>query len=446
MINSRRLVFALFSVSLVAAALAAPAVVAVRGTFAYGKALQIDGVGFGQKYPAKPYIWADFENGLAPSSLGVRTSWDQVENMEWSTGGINGSHSAHSMYVDNKLKDAVSWTLRADFDAWSRENQRFYIYKKHRMNFAITDRSQNWKVFRMWPTGAHGYPNVYGASNNGRVYVEGAASGYWATPIDGLRTNSTDWVNQEIIGKASSGLNVADGSLVFRNNGVTIGQGSGIMYRTSTYPSYMTCLYPVHDVSANTSLWSPAWSTNNSVWVDDVYVDNTWARVMVGDQPTFSTCHKLEIQIPQTWTDTSITVMANQGLMPSGSVGYLYVFDRDGNVNSAGYPITVNGYYGPVAASNNNGKVADASGQPIFNPAKGERVDIFDLTTPAAFSYTVFDRLGRRIRSVQGDQYAGAVRWDGLNDDGNAVASGLYLIEREIDHQAQSTKKVIVLK
>jgi hypothetical protein len=123
------------------------------------------------KAPAKPYLWADFDASLSPSHHGIQSGWSQIENIEWSADGVSGTGCAKGATVDPSLGGSVAWSLRTDYDSWTRDGQRFYIYKKQRQNFSITDKSQNWKIWRMWPAGGRGYPNVYAAANNGRVYV-----------------------------------------------------------------------------------------------------------------------------------------------------------------------------------------------------------------------------------------------------------------------------------
>ena len=89
-----------------------------------------------------------------------------------------------------------------------------------------------------------------------------------------------------------------------------------------------------------------------SMWVDDVYVDNTRARVEIGNASVWSNCTIRNIQIPTIWeTETGhIKVDLNRGSFTSGSTAYLYVINRDGDVNNQGYPIT-------IGSSDNSGEI-----------------------------------------------------------------------------------------
>jgi len=261
--------------------------------------------------------------------------------MEWSPEGYNGTKGA-------KSSDGQGyWKMRLDYDSWTAEGQKFYIYRRKKMNFVISSDSQNWKTWRMWPTD-NGYPNIYAAVNNGRVYVEnfGPESGYWGAFND----QTTDWVTEEFIGRASSAINVKDGLLTIRYDGRQMASGS-LMTRSDSQPAYMHGNYVVHGQQANKELWSPPWNSNNRMWVDDVYVDTTWARVFLANGPTYSGATKITMQIPTAWSDGTISVQANTTDFPSGSTAYLYVIDKDGNVNQNGFPVTV-GASGTTTSTN----------------------------------------------------------------------------------------------
>ena len=76
-----------------------------------------------------------------------------------------------------------------------------------------------------------------------------------------------------------------------------------------------------------------------------------------------------------------------------------------------------------------------------FNPAV---VLPLDLATGAAeVSLTVYDVLGRRVRQVwQGPLGAGSHRftWDGHDEEGKAVAAGVYVYQVEVDGQIEAKK------
>jgi hypothetical protein len=82
--------------------------------------------------------------------------------------------------------------------------------------------------------------------------------------------------------------------------------------------------------------------TSGSTWVDDVYISHgSRARVELCDSSTWSGRRKCIIQPPVSWSDSSISIVLNQGDFSSGSTAYLYVVDSSGDVVGTGYPITL---------------------------------------------------------------------------------------------------------
>ena len=73
---------------------------------------------------------------------------------------------------------------------------------------------------------------------------------------------------------------------------------------------------------------------------DEVYIDTTQARVEIGNASSWSACTHREIQIPSSWSSSSISVTVNQGSFSDGGGAYLYVVDSNGNVNDSGRAIT----------------------------------------------------------------------------------------------------------
>ncbi len=77
-----------------------------------------------------------------------------------------------------------------------------------------------------------------------------------------------------------------------------------------------------------------------TLYFDDIYIDNSWARVEIGDSSIYENCSHREIQIPTSWSVESVSVNINTGSFSSGDTVYLFVVDSNG-IPSAGYPISV---------------------------------------------------------------------------------------------------------
>lgn len=88
---------------------------------------------------------------------------------------------------------------------------------------------------------------------------------------------------------------------------------------------------------------------SDTVYIDSLYIDNSFARVEVCDTDTWSTRTHCEIQPATEWLDGSITVNYNPGSFTTGQNVYVYVYDSNGVVNSDGYKFSTGG---PAAPKN----------------------------------------------------------------------------------------------
>jgi len=57
------------------------------------------------------------------------------------------------------------------------------------------------------------------------------------------------------------------------------------------------------------------------VYVDDVYIDTSWARVELGNASTYAASTHREIQVARTWADGSVSVNFNPGTFAAGLDG-----------------------------------------------------------------------------------------------------------------------------
>ncbi len=339
-----------------APALAAPSVtsLATPSGLTHGAISTITGTGFGTKSPAKPYLWADFNSGsLLPSSLGLHTTWEQNENMVY-----NASEGAGGTGVAKSTGKSGTWTLRADASgfSWNDLSSKMYLFRKTKRNFSLQSPVINWKAWRVWADDV----NVYVGTGNGGCAPE-YISGYGVTEtwpylyngagingvtLDDVQGPVNAWNTDEIIYQTNSNLTDFDGRFWYNVNGREVGKFpvnvGWTTYHWKLRDSLATSQnmirnFPVHGVQANAA---DLFNANNyAYWADDVYLDTTWARVMIGNAPTWGASTQKEIQIPTAWSDTSISIVLNRGTFSNLGTGYLYVVDANGNVNSNGYPL-----------------------------------------------------------------------------------------------------------
>ena len=343
--------------------------VTTSGGLVNGATLTITGSNFGAKTPAAPYLWADFgEGNINPSPLGQDHSWSNIQNMVYSpTGGPDNGPYAQGVPESGS---GVYWTLMLSPPynsatgtwgfTWNDLGAKYYVFRKMKKNFA-TANTINWKDFRMSVHGG-GLDWAWGAWNGSMVVenlptgVNGESVAYAATYPNGAtvgtQTNPSivegpinQWFSDEIVYQVNSCYTCSDGQVQWIVNGSLVGQEPINMgwinwtlhLRDSATNEDITDM-SIQGVADNDA----SFPTTNTFGLDDIYVDNTWARVMIGNAPTWAASTVHDIEIPTAWSDSSITVSLHNDSFPNFNGAYLYVFDSNGNVNANGYPLCAN--------------------------------------------------------------------------------------------------------
>jgi|GEM_PF-1521369 len=74
-------------------------------------------------------------------------------------------------------------------------------------------------------------------------------------------------------------------------------------------------------------------------WLDDIYFDNSFQRVVLGNAPAYDQVTHYELQRPTSWKDDRIEFVAFKGGLKSLDQSYIYVFDENGLVNQQGIQV-----------------------------------------------------------------------------------------------------------
>lgn len=77
---------------------------------------------------------------------------------------------------------------------------------------------------------------------------------------------------------------------------------------------------------------------STAIYYDDIYIDNEFSRVEIGDNIFYEHCTHREIQIPSRWKDNEIEISVNMGSFDNSDALYLFVIDENGIV-SPGYDL-----------------------------------------------------------------------------------------------------------
>jgi hypothetical protein len=83
--------------------------------------------------------------------------------------------------------------------------------------------------------------------------------------------------------------------------------------------------------------------SSNWRYFDDAYLDTTLSRVVLADKPVLSLATIIEVQIPSSWSDGSISATVNLGQFAQGQTAYLFVVDSSGTPSAAGLAVTAGG-------------------------------------------------------------------------------------------------------
>ncbi|MFH0891527.1 MAG: hypothetical protein V1867_01970, partial [Candidatus Falkowbacteria bacterium] len=313
----------------------------VSGTYSHNSSVTISGSAFGTKSRAMPELWDNFESGgnvgqsVANSS---RVSWQTdgtapvfstTNNRNSGTGSRNAAAVVSGMNIDGNYHDLM---YRDGLDLGG------YAYIAFWGRFASYAAGDQVKYWRIGTNGASGYPTYSYFRTDGwaRYQFTNPASGTCAPPggsawYDSVEnTNLGQWQFIEMIANFGT-VDTANGYIHVFANGVDQGGKSDFILKTSSSCSPDTVRFGEYIQDSSGTV------TN---YFDDIYVDNTWARVVLGNASTYTASTHREIQIPTAWSSGSITITTNLGTFTSGQTAYLYVIDANGNVSN-GYPVTI---------------------------------------------------------------------------------------------------------
>lgn len=318
-----------------------PTISNITGTATHGSTFVINGSFFTSKSTALPFLFANFEDGLiTPSTTYSRYPiWSYINNLDLNASNQYSTRSSTNVvgtYPVGGIELHTFGLIRNTFDPW----EKIYTYQKRYFDF---DRTNNQKFYRV-RSSTGGQPDLTAAYSSGGgdiayntaeidVYggVGGAVGGYQS---GGYVKNA--WVTEEMIWQFVGGSGLGTD-----NNPSNRGTGIWSLVKNGTQLQHRENIYHGANISNEWTAYNyvtpeaqpPAGS---KVYMDDIYLDEVYNRVMIGNAPTLAASTHREIQIPYTWTGTSVSVYANQGSFDATENKYVFVIDSS-NVTSEGY-------------------------------------------------------------------------------------------------------------
>ncbi len=322
----------------------APSVSSVTGTISTGSTIQISGSGFGTKSRAKAWLYADFQEGLlAPhSTLSFKTAFDATENRVVSSSSADkrwGNGYACKGTTPGGSAGGRSSTLSTVLSGFTAGEKCRIAFTRRWKN---PDTSGNWKWLRIWKNSFQ-YPNAY----FGTPSIPGGERGWYLEDLGNTNnvtrkyfsvnppSNTYRW--EEFLLKHNTLGGTADGSLKILFDHVEATSDDTFAFDYAGKSGPITQLF-IQDTKA-----SADWASGMESWIQDVYVDDSWHAVVLGNASTYDACTIREFLPITAHSSTSITAQVRLGTSTSSVLKYLFVLDGDNVANTSGYDVSGSG-------------------------------------------------------------------------------------------------------
>jgi len=339
---SRQIAFLLFPFLFFSMAEAVPSIDAVSGKIQHGSDVTVSGSGFSvhADYSTdNTYIlnvaWNDFENGELEAGCFI---WLLAEAFRpnWSIRSDNAKMNSNYYAEKNYNRE-----LKEIYPTEDTRTGAYGVVPVGNCNriyetfwFKMRDNNQSGKFLRIYGDGAGGSGDtyIYLSSGGGDTYLRGRGCINGICAPEQLTSPKAfgyeTWHRVELFINISSGsvTTYIDGELQWTKN-------SGWVDSTFTTDNSNWDFGHMVDDPA------PTYNPGGGYSYDDVFFNNTFARVEIGDRVSFDACTHREVQIPSAWNDNSITFKANQGSFQPGPA-YLFVVDENG-ASGPGFPIMI---------------------------------------------------------------------------------------------------------
>ena len=320
---------------------AAPVISNVNGTIVDESSITISGSGFGIKTPAEPILWETFEDGTDGTYLATDPDWPSYLGSA-NTGGKYSSTSPHSggLCIYNYVAHDFTGTAFATNNYFFEESdQIYYSYMYRHEGTPVGPAVQ--KNGRINSTGNRYNGDGVVALSDSYVYYDDGDTSFFPSADEGTgryfsedNLGSSAWTRHQIYGKYSDPSGDANGFIQ-----VSVGSEEKTFANIVTRAAGYSFRFNNVILGLMFSNLEGYPDTYHHIYIDDVYIDNTRARVEMCEGSLWSNRGACNPQIPSAWSDGSISATVNGSQITDGSIVYAYVIDSSGVVNSSGFPI-----------------------------------------------------------------------------------------------------------
>jgi hypothetical protein len=350
------------------------------GDVANGSTVTISGSGFSSRPGDQGSFFEDWEWGTAESSIDTLGSpWSTTGedadparfSDEFQRGGV--SHRNLRIITPDRitggyLNDVV---YRQDFEV--HPGDKVYISTYLWSTYAGATEfgpacPQQWKILNMLTHGPYFLGQPYTGLTWNAAGVDGPPDGdpqAWLvhscapgtagqTAFSwGYQPPERSWWQVEIEYQVATAQSADDGFFRVWFNGHLAGQSATPCWCTSELNDAIVNDGYVYNTAVlrNFIQWSGCASRPDTIRHDDTcYQIGTWARVVLGNAPTWSACTVREYQPIVSWNPDLISITFNQGAFDTGETAWLYVVDNNGN-RSGGHEVVIGGSSGSDTTS-----------------------------------------------------------------------------------------------
>lgn len=189
----------------------------------------------------------------------------------------------------------------------------------------------NHKIFRLWGQyGLYSNNSYISLDRDGMINNEQTGVGaYWNSSWEhSINSATRRWVVEEFQYRAGT-VDQEDGMLFYWQDRIQGWSKKRFRFTTAAYPHKYSDLYQTQVSNGAQPL--------SYEYFDSLYVDESWHRVLVCAESTWSTCKQPEVVIPAAWADNQIKVSLRLGGLKNMSNVYFYVINGLGEVNEKGF-------------------------------------------------------------------------------------------------------------
>jgi len=326
-------------------------------TITHHQTVTISGSGLGTKTQAAPMQFDDFEEGVNGAALTTTSGTNGWTEIAASTGSPSefpryNRDAAHSGGLGTHARFDPP-VYNSSFNLYAPAKFRYGMYLDAWLRyFRPANDTRSWKPWDMYGSSdGQGFGNPvidwFGTCDGSLTFAGytdiASPSGFSRSMNATLDTFTGSMHHLQIWAKPNTPTGASNGVIEILVDGTEVLAHDDMMFigagSTNTWARLALGFYMSHDQQGQPGCISPV-GTGGAMYWDDVYIDNTAARVELGNHPIYSECTHREIQIPTAWSDGSITFEVNRGSFAADDQAYLFVVNSNG-MKSVGYPVTV---------------------------------------------------------------------------------------------------------